>query len=79
MTRLGCAAALIAALAAACDRVVDLTPQRDAQPPVDAPLFGDGGIVLDDGGFLPDARPPDAQALPDASGPIEPPVHRRHR
>jgi hypothetical protein len=70
MTRLGCAAALIAAIAAlapACDRVVDLTPLHDAQPPIDAPFFNDGGVVFDDGGFAPDALPPpDTLASPDA-------------
>jgi hypothetical protein len=94
MKRLGCAAALIAALATlapACDRVVDLTPLRDAQP-LDAPeFFDDGGVVFDDGGFVPDARlpdalappdalpPPDALAPPDASGPVASPAHRRRR
>jgi hypothetical protein len=65
MRRLWCTAARIAAIAAlasACDRVVDLTPVRDAQAPLDAAFF-------DDGGFVPDALPPDGFPLRDAPPP----------
>jgi len=68
MKRLGCAAALaaLAALAPACDRIVDLSIVQDAQLPDAPPFFDDGGVVFDDSGFVPDVRGPDAPPPPDA-------------
>jgi hypothetical protein len=67
MRCLGWAAALIAALASGCDRIVDLTLRApDARSSIDGAFFDDGGIAFDDGGFAPDAPPGDALFRVDA-------------